>query len=242
MFSFNLPDLPAAMHAEALRLAAGFLNDMATLVESSEGAAPGEEPAVLPFAKTPPVMPPGVPSFAVAEPTTTAPTSATLAPPPGTAGQPPALPPMTGATAPAGAAPALVPGVELDSRGFPWDGRIHSESKGRIGDGSWRKKKNLDAALLAQVEAEHVAARNAGVPPAAPPVAPAPASGSPTDFGSLMVYNGARVNAGKLTAEEVAGIAVGLGLASVGLIATRPDLIPAIVAQVDAIVAARGGM
>ena len=69
----------------------------------------------------------------------------------------------------------------------------------------------------------------------------APAA-APVDFGSLMVYTGARITAGKLTSEELAGISASLGLASVGLIATRPDLIPHIVAQVDAIVNSRGGM
>lgn len=45
-------------------------------------------------------------------------------------------------------------GVELDSKGLPWDGRIHAESKGKIADGTWRKKRNLDPALLAKVEGE----------------------------------------------------------------------------------------
>ena len=51
----------------------------------------------------------------------------------------------------AGAAPA---GVELDEHGLPWDNRIHAESKGKIADGSWRKKRGVDPALVAQVEAE----------------------------------------------------------------------------------------
>jgi hypothetical protein len=52
------------------------------------------------------------------------------------------------------AAPATLAGVELDKTGLPWDNRIHAESKGKIADGAWRKKRNLDPALVAQVEAE----------------------------------------------------------------------------------------
>jgi hypothetical protein len=44
-------------------------------------------------------------------------------------------------------------GVDLDSAGLPWDGRIHAESKNKIGNGTWRKKKNVDPALVTEVEA-----------------------------------------------------------------------------------------
>lgn len=52
------------------------------------------------------------------------------------------------------AAGASSAGVELDKHGLPWDGRIHAESKGKIADGTWRKKRNLDPTVLATVEAE----------------------------------------------------------------------------------------
>ena len=42
----------------------------------------------------------------------------------------------------------------LDSNGLPWDGRIHSSSKAKIKDGSWKKRKGVDAETLATVEAE----------------------------------------------------------------------------------------
>jgi len=52
------------------------------------------------------------------------------------------------------AAPAMPVGVEVDKDGLPWDGRIHTESKAMNADGRWRNKRNLDAALKAQVEAQ----------------------------------------------------------------------------------------
>ena len=68
--------------------------------------------------------------------------------------------------------------VDLDANGMPWDNRIHAESKGKIADGTWRKKRNLDPAVLAQVEAELRQVMGApGVAPLAPstaPIAPTP--------------------------------------------------------------------
>ena len=75
-------------------------------------------------------------------------------------------------------APATSAGVELDKMGLPWDNRIHAESKGKIADGTWRKKRNLDPTMLAQVEAELRQLMGApGVAPLAPstaPIAPTP--------------------------------------------------------------------
>lgn len=69
-------------------------------------------------------------------------------------------------------------GVDLDAKGMPWDNRIHAESKGKIADGTWRKKRNLDPTLLATVEAELRQLMGApGVTPLAPttaPIAPTP--------------------------------------------------------------------
>lgn len=66
--------------------------------------------------------------------------------------------------------------VELDSKGLPWDERIHAGTKTKLKSGEWKAKKQVEAALVAQVEAE-LRARVAASPavPAVPaaPVAPA---------------------------------------------------------------------
>lgn len=93
---------------------------------------------------------------------------------PAIAGASTVAPPPPVNTAPITTTPAS--GVELDKHGLPWDGRIHAESKGKIVDGSWRKKRQVDPALVAQVEAELrqvMGAPAAPVPPA--PAAPIPA-------------------------------------------------------------------
>ena len=46
------------------------------------------------------------------------------------------------------------PGIEVDAKGMPWDHRIHASSRAKVADGTWRQRRNLDDALLAQVEQE----------------------------------------------------------------------------------------
>ena len=78
-------------------------------------------------------------------------------------------PPPVGVTIPA-----------TDATGLPWDERIHSASKATVKDGTWRKKKGVDAATIAQVESE-LRARAAGpVPTQQPqPQQPAPVQQPP---------------------------------------------------------------
>jgi len=66
----------------------------------------------------------------------------------------------------------------LDSRGLPWDGRIHSETRTMNKDGSWRAKRGVnDEAMVKRVEAElRARVGTAEAPPPAPP--PPPATGA----------------------------------------------------------------
>ena len=77
-----------------------------------------------------------------------------------------------------------------DADGLPWDERIHAPSKGQNKDGTWRKKKKLEDAFVAGVEAElrsvqrvPVAMPAAPTPP--PETAPAPAAEG-IDFHTFM--------------------------------------------------------
>ena len=60
-------------------------------------------------------------------------------------------------TAQVAAATAAPAGVEVDSERMPWDARIHSESRSKLANGTWRNKRGIDNALIAQVEAENMA-------------------------------------------------------------------------------------
>lgn len=67
---------------------------------------------------------------------------------------------------------ALAPAT--DASGLPWDERIHSANKATIADGTWRKRRGVDAATVASVEAI-LRSASAPVPVAAPaPIAPPP--------------------------------------------------------------------
>lgn len=80
---------------------------------------------------------------------------------PGAAGQPPqALVSNEGAAVGLLASVGLaqgqqVPAVELDSKGLPWDARIHASTKSKKKDGSWTALRGLnDEGKVKQIEAE----------------------------------------------------------------------------------------
>ena len=87
-----------------------------------------------------------------------------------------------GQAAPPTASPSSAPpaGVELDAKGLPWDGRIHAGTAAKpikVGDGSWRKRRGVDDATVATVEAELrqvMAAPGPNATPAAPTAAASP--------------------------------------------------------------------
>ena len=57
---------------------------------------------------------------------------------------------------------------ERDNRGMPWDERIHSAARSLNKDGSWRIKRGVEDALVAQVEGQlRVGQVAQGLPPAA---------------------------------------------------------------------------
>ena len=96
----------------------------------------------------------------------------------------PTIPPappvvLAGAATPPPLPPAAPPpGIDVDAAGMPWDGRIHSSSKAKVADGTWRQKRNLDPALLSSVTAELKQTMGLGVV-VAPPPAPFAASAVP---------------------------------------------------------------
>lgn len=78
----------------------------------------------------------------------------------------PPVPTAPGTVAPtASAAAPTIPasGVELDSKGLPWDERIHAGTKSKLKSGEWKAKKQVHPALVASVEAE-LRARAAATP------------------------------------------------------------------------------
>jgi len=72
---------------------------------------------------------------------------------------------------------------EFDSKGMPWDERIHAGTKAKNKDGSWKAKRGVDDATFAAVEQELRGRVAAPVPtmPSAPTAPVAPAAGETID-------------------------------------------------------------
>lgn len=110
----------------------------------------------------------------------------------------PVPPPLALVPPPAPAAPTPPPAPAVtddtgatDADGLPWDARIHSSGRDKNSDGRWRKRRNVDEAVVTAVTAElrtlvenmragridvttHVGERPADVIVPPPPVAAAP--------------------------------------------------------------------
>ncbi|MDR0769630.1 MAG: GIY-YIG nuclease family protein [Burkholderiales bacterium] len=82
---------------------------------------------------------------------------------------------------------------ERDIMGLPWDARIHSDTKNKNADGTWRMKRNSDKTVVAQVKAELLASRP---PQAASSTAPI-ASAVPTVQGDAETLEQLRKTAGQ---------------------------------------------
>ena len=158
---------------------------------------------------------------------------------------------------PAAVDPREVPAratTEVDKSGLPWDGRIHASTKARNADGSWRTKRGLDPAVLANVETElkalmAIPAAGPQLVPAPPPPPPAqqaaPAAPAADDgrlaFVALVGRASAAMQAGKLTQEEIQNCCKSIdpNLVALPLLANRFDLVPQVAALIDGIVAGR---
>lgn len=142
---------------------------------AAPGSAPPAPTGALPATMTPGAGTDGAP-FVPAPPVAAVPSAASA--PIVTASAAPPVP---------GAAPV---GGERDSKGYLWDARIHSETKKKNADGTWRFRRNLDDTVKTAVLAELNAARGGGAPaptfqppagvagtvpvPPAPPAVPVP--------------------------------------------------------------------
>ncbi len=244
------PVVPAVNELEVLQH-----DHESTLPESAFGkpdeaaAAFGVPPAPLPLGAT------AAPSIADAAPSTTAHAAAL-----GTISLVPPLVPAPPVPPPANLAPIVAPptvshasGVELDAQGLPWDARIHAESKNKIADGTWRKKRQLDPALLAQVEAELRQVMGAAPAVAVPPPPPLVAGAAPTmtaapsaapadaraQFVALVGRASAAIQAGKVSQTEVNQCCADAGVPALPLLANRLDLVAQVAAHIDALIAAR---
>ncbi len=138
--------------------------------------------------------------------------------------------------------------VELDSDGFPHDVRIHSTSKKKLQkSGQWKKQRGVDAELVKTVELElrSVMSIKPTPPVVAEPTPPVVAEPTPpvvaeptppvvanlTTFPELMVKITGGLTSGIFEHSHVNKVINNNGIASLPLLAARPDLIPTIEAE-----------
>lgn len=192
-------------------------------------------------------LPNAAPSIAVAEVPQTAPEGNAgtsiepTAPLPHVAfAQPEAVPPVP---APAVSNPA--PGVELDAAGVAWDAELHTRTKSKRTDGTWKMKRGSDekmheelttvATILAPTETTSGAVPppyNAFMPPLPPAVVVPPPPPTAMTFQQFMHAATEHVAAQRLNQAQLVAIARSLGLENILLLAARPDLIDAAYAEV----------
>lgn len=143
----------------------------------------------------------------------------------------------------------------LDKSGLPWDERIHSSSKALTADGLWRKKRGVDDAKVAEVEAQlrqlmnlptpAVAAVPSIVPVPTPIAVVPPAPPAPTvidgrqAFVNLIGRISTAIQEHKLTQAEVIQECEKVGVPSLPLLANRLDLVPQVAMSVEAIIVSR---
>lgn len=157
-------------------------------------------------------------------------------------------------------------GPELDNSDppLPWDARIHSGSKAKLQDGTWRKKRGVDPedynrvveelkqlmaapVLTPEPVVDDTAApqgqQDAAITPPPPPPVPSPevAGISPTEsepvpdtFPAFLRAVTMKVQAKELTIEEVNNALQPHGVANLQLLGGRPDLIPQVWADLVA--------
>lgn len=195
----------------------------------------------------PGVVPKSAPSSADADQSSIAPVDTMANTSAGIAPLPPVLTPGT----PVGIAVPQSPNLaEVDSKGMPWDARIHSSSRAKVADGSWKYRRGVTGDEIKRVEAElrgpaHDDAMDAAALFTAPGIAPPPPSATSEpdlrkEFAQLMIRVAQAKGAGKITTEEVTSVLAAHGVPSLPMLSTRLDQVPAVAAAIDALIASRG--
>ena len=160
---------------------------------------------------------------------------------------PPPLPAVPAAPVSASATPAVPPAVpappaggsvnpagkQLDSRGLPHDGRIHSTPPTITDKGVWRKKRGLnDEALVHRIETELRAGQTVLAPVATPeasvPLPPVDLPAPPHDLASLLQRCAPMLASKALDMGQVIAACKAVGVESLAVLASRPDLVPAV--------------
>lgn len=120
-----------------------------------------------------------------------------------------------------------IPTAELDSAGRPWDARIHTKVKTKTVNGQWKLLRGVKPALVKQVQAE----QDKSKPTQKNVVPPPPAQ---TTFPMVMERITNAIRAGHLAHSDIVKIVNDLGVASIPMIQSRPDLFDLVIDHIEA--------
>lgn len=154
------------------------------------------------------------------------------APPPPTDASDPAQEPSVPS---APAAPTTSAGSDdRDTHGLPWDERIHSSSRAKNADGSWRQRRNLSPVTLEAVTTE-LRNRAAGAPSQAavippppvdvpqPPASAAAAAAPGLTYQQLMEWMTPQIMSAALTLDRVGEVVKSHGMTSMQDMLHKPE-------------------
>jgi hypothetical protein len=143
---------------------------------------------------------------------------------------------------------SVLPNNELDIKGRPWDERIHSSSKMKIVDGTWKYKRGVAKAEIEAIEQglqpSIVAAPVIPTPPSAVPLPPAQASGLPPppppasakamSFVEFMKWAMGLLQSKRITHDQINAACKQAGIAAMTLLNQQPAKIPVVVEAINA--------
>lgn len=147
---------------------------------------------------------------------------------------------------------------ELDSKGLPWDKRIHSRTKSKNQDGTWKLQRGAFEKVIEKVQAEREIMKTNVTPPMPavqpyiepgfktpavppPPVSPIDPIAPVIDYPALMNKITLAMSKGTLTRPQIHDVLQNLGAPPIHILGTRPDLIPQVNKMVDLIIQATEG-
>lgn len=125
----------------------------------------------------------------------------------------------------------------VDSKGMPWDARIHSGTKKVNADGSWRTLRGVKPELIKQVETElkgTASFYSVDIPAPAAPL-PVPMAVT-TDYIALMQKITSAVATGKITRPQITQILAKNKVPSLPDLELFPNAIPGINAQIERLI------
>ena len=127
------------------------------------------------------------------------------------------------------------PSVSLDSQGLPWDFRIHARTKTKNKDGSWKRLRSVSNKTIDRVESELKVVQQ--IPPII--IVPSPTQDIPApanDFAAIMTMITTAMTNKTLVRPDIMKVLNSYGIPSIPIIATRPDLIPAIMLSLQELI------